>query len=321
MKYQELKLHLNQALNGERNFAPAYFVYGNDDYLLGEAVKLFKSVVDGDFVALNFTESSDMGETLQTLSTFPVFDAHRVCRYVFDEETTEDDVEALKGYLSSPVPESILVVSCSAREAAALATNSCEAVVCDSLKDDELSREVKALMSPTPIDDAAVAELVTRTQSSMARIVSETKKLKAYSPDGIKKKDVEDMVASDLEYQTYKLAEAVSLKDGKGALIMLQSILDSGVHPRVALASLYERYRRMLHISLNSGLSNDELAKLFGLKKSGAVYYLRKGAENYSQTRLKSAVDYLHFLQTESVSGRNDLNLLQEAVLQLLNDR
>ncbi len=322
MKFGELKSHLNEALAGN-GFAPAYLVHGNEDYLVGEAAKMFSKVVDGEFANFNYTVTHDAEEAVDTLYTFPVFDVIRVCVLDLSEGADEAAKQRVKAYLSSPAQESVLVLIADDPVIREVKTPSCEDVTCSALSREETEEYVRSLFKEEPAVDVApdaVDELIVRTGSSLARIVSEVKKLKAYSPSGIKKRDVEDMVAPDMDYQVYLLAEAVSKRDGKAALTQLDVMLNDGVTPRTIMNALYDRFRRLLHVSLNKNRSNEELARLFGFKKPGAIYFLRQNAENYSQVRLKNIVDYLHGLLYASVTGaRSEQSAMYEAMLDILN--
>lgn len=319
MKYSELKSHLEDALNGGK-FAAAYFLTGNDDYLLHEATRLFEQTLDREFAQMNFTKADNVSDAIEALCTFPVFDSHRIC-VLEASALPEQDVDKLKDYLQSPPAESVLVASIGEAAKAFKGKNVCS-VSCAPLSDEELRDFVNELFASSPAvpaDVAAIEELITRTQSSLARIVGEVSKLKAYSPQGVKRADVVDMVASDIEYQTYILSEAVANRDAQKALSVADSILKSGIPERVLLSAIYERYRRMLHVSLNKDKPNEHLAQLFGFKKPGQVYFLKKSAEAYSQVRLKSAVDYLHSLQYDILRGaRGEASALHEAILELL---
>lgn len=152
----------------------------------------------------------------------------------------------------------------------------------------------------------------------MARIAIEIAKLKSYSNGTITKIDVCEMVSADIDFQIYELANAVSEKNASKALEVLDVFFKNGIRGVTIINRLYDKYRNMLHAELNKGLSNDDLAKLLGMK-SGAVYFLRKVSSNYSQMRLKRCVDYLHALQFDVLTGkRGDVSAIHEAILQLL---
>ncbi len=323
MKFSMLKSHLNEAANGG-GFSSAYLFSGSDEFLAQEAVKLFRQVLDPEFAEMNFSRCSIFADAAETLFTFPVFDMHRVCVYE-PEAISAEEIEKIKEYLSSPAEESILVALVDGATCKALSKQKGATTVdCAALSQEETVAYVRELFASPPrveVTNDAIDELITRTQSSLARIVSEVQKLKAYSPAGVSKADVKEMVAADMEYQVYLLAEAVSTHDAPKAISMLDAILKNGVSERTLFSAIYTRFRRLLHVSLNKDARRDdaELARLLGLKSTGALYYLRKNAENYSQVRLKAIVDYLHSLQYDTLTGaRSDVSVLHEAMLKML---
>ncbi len=322
MKFGELTAHLNSALNGDAKFAAAYLLVGGDGFLRSEAKRLLKSVLLEDFASFNFSTVQTADEAVDALMTVPVFDEHRICVLSPDKEPGEQDVATLAAYLASPVHGSILVLDGSDATAKKVGTKACQKVDCGALSEEELHAQIAKLLAAPPaaeMDARAEEELVRRTQGSMARIASEIEKLKAYSYGKILPGDVRLLVGADLDYQAYLLADAVSKKNANDALTILSYLIDEGFAPWTILSSLYDRYRKLLHISLNKNLTNDALAELLGVK-SGAIYFMRKEVDGYTQIRLKRCVDRLHALQYDIVSGkRSDESAMHQAVLELLN--
>ena len=215
----------------------------------------------------------------------------------------------------------VFVIDCGDEIAKAFKSKKAQAVSCSRLDDVEILSEIDELCKKPPqikIDRDAAVELISRTQGSMARIAIEIAKLKSYSNGTITKIDVCEMVSADIDFQIYELANAVSEKNAAKALEVLDVFFKNGIRGVTIINRLYDKYRNMLHAELNKGLSNDDLAKLLGMK-SGAVYFLRKVSSNYSQMRLKRCVDYLHALQFDVLTGkRGDVSAIHEAILQLL---
>ncbi|MBD5092638.1 MAG: DNA polymerase III subunit delta [Clostridiales bacterium] len=322
MKFGELKGHINSVLAGEAKFAPAYVVSGDDNYLRAQSVALFESIVGVDFADLNlsrFCADNGIDAAIDVLNTYPVFDEYRVVTLTVGQKLADEDKERLKAYISSPSESSILVLDCDAEAAVSFRGKGYERVDCTKLEDAELYREVKNLCAPTHnIDNDAALELAKRTQGYMHRIASEITKLKAYCERTITLADVCEMVAVDIDYQIYALADAVSKKDAATAFQVLDSFYKNGIRAMRIINQMYDKYRKMLHAELNKGLSNDDIGNLLGMK-GGAVYHLRKVSGGYSQMRLKRSVDYLHSLQYDVLSGRRTENsALQQAVLELL---
>ena len=325
MKYGEFKQHIKEALQGRENFAPAYIVCGDDDYLKSSAIKALKNLVDPEYADFNLsTASGDDGvsSAIDALYTFPMFDERKVVVLTLDGAISAASKDAYERYLASPSETSVLVVDCDDEVAKSLKNKKAQVVDCSRLDDSDLAKEIEEIVSYAPtrkIDKDAETEIITRTQGNMSRIATELVKLKAYCDEVITKQDVQDMVSADIDFQIYELANAVSEKNADKALEALDVFFKNGIRGVTIINRLYDKYRNMLHAELNKNLPNEEVAKLLGMK-SGAVYFLRKVSSNYSQMRLKKCVDYLHSLQYDVLSGkRSDVSAIHEAILQLLN--
>ncbi len=341
MKYLELAKHINNVLTGGEKLRPLYVVYGDDDYLSSCALKAFEGMVSNDYKDFNFIKlasEQDVNDAVDALETFPMFDDYKVVILSLQNSLTKGKKgkasdEATQGesivksvidrYMQSPCETSVFVLDCESKEVATSAKfKGAEMVDCSRLDEETLVEEIRKIALCAPqrsIENEAAHELILRTQNSMGRIESEMTKLKSYVDSRITRQDVMDMVASDLDYKMYELANAVSSKNADTALSVLNVFFENGLRGMTIINLLYGKYRELLHASLNKDMSNDELAKLIGLNSAGAVYYLKKASQNYSQVKLKRSVDYLHALQYDVLSGkRNENSAVHEAVLHLL---
>ncbi len=324
MKYTELKKHLEAVLNGNEKPYTAYVVFGSDDYLKSNALKMFKALVLPDYADFNLSVldgDDNVSSAIDALYTFPMFDERKVVVLSLDALSESGRSELVK-YLADPSETSMLVVVCEQDVAKALKDKRLQTIDCSRLEDSELAEEIRAIASIPPsrsIGTDAVRELIVRTQGNMARIAGELVKLKAYSDDVITYRDVCEMVTADVDFQIYELANAVSEKNADKALEVLNVFFKNGIRGVTIINWLYDKYRNMLHVELNKGLPNEELAKMLGMRSPGAIYHLKKASSNYSQMRLKRSVDYLHSLQCDVLSGkRNDMSAIHEAILRLL---
>ncbi len=323
MKYGEFKRHFQAAASGQADFAPVYIVCGDDDYLKDEVLALFRSVIDSEYADFNFTRTTgvDVDAAIDSAYTFPMFDTRKVVILTLENALDESGKTAVEKYVSDPCDTTIFIIDCDDEIAKSLKIKKAQTVSCSRLDDAEILSEINDLCQRPPqkrIDRDAALELISRTQGSMGRIAVELEKLKSYSEGAITKIDVCEMVSADIDFQIYELANAVSEKNAAKALEVLDVFFKNGIRGVTIINRLYDKYRNMLHAELNKGLSNDDLAKLLGMK-SGAVYFLRKVSSNYSQMRLKKCVDYLHSLQFDVLTGkRGDVSAIHEAILQLL---
>lgn len=325
MNWSALNNHINAVLDGSENADKVYVVYGVDDYLVYTALKQFRRLVDDEFAQFNFarfSQADGMAAVLETLNTVPVFDVRKVAVLTLSEKCTEAELSVLKDYLASPNEGTVLAIGCPADVAKSLGTKHCTTVNCAPLSEQEINEQIDALLKEPPartMDAAARKELIERTQSSMARIVTETAKLKAFSDGNITYKDVTELVNADLDYRLYMLTDAVSVRDSARTVDILTAMLDAGTPPRVIINGLYDRFRKLLHVSLNKGATNDYFASYFG-GSPNALYFIRRTLANYTQIRLKNSVDMLHRLQYDILSGkRQEDSAMHEAVLELIN--
>ena len=324
LRYPELENHIEKVLTGEANFAPIYVVFGDDDYLKELAVKRFAAMLDKDYADFNlakFEKTASVDDVKDALDTYPMFDSVKVVVQYFDDKPSEEVKKFVDEYVKAPVPTSVFVIVADGEASKSFTSKKMERIDCSHLEDSELVYEINKILFKEPscvIEPNAAEELILRTQHDMARIVSETEKLKAYAEGRITKADVENMVTPDVEYKVYELAEAISKKDGTTALNMLAKLYEDGFKGVTLMNRIYDRYRNMFFSRVNKDMRNDELAQALGIK-AGAVYYLRKTAENYSPVRLKKCVEFLHSLLYDVLSGKRlEASAVQEAVLGLL---
>jgi len=324
LKYIELEQHLKKVLSGSEEFAPLYVVYGADDYLKDMAIKQFEGILDKDYLDFNcstLTVSASVDDLKSALETYPMFDSVRLVKYVAEGKVPDGVCAFFDEYVKMASPASICVVDADENTIRSFTQKRAVKIDCGRLDDDDLVYEINLILAKDPsavIEPSATQELIKRTQGSMARIVSETEKLKAYSGGKITLADVKEMVVADIEYQTYEFADAIAEKNGNRALEMLNQFSENGLRGVQLINSIYDKYRKMFHTLLNKDKPNDVIAQTLGVRV-GMVFYLKKSASNYTPARLKKCVDLLHSLQYDVLSGkRNEGTAIHEAVLELL---
>lgn len=351
MKYIELKKHIEDCLNGAKTFEPMYVVGGADAYLRGASVALFKGVIDPEYADFNLSVVSygqGVSSAIDALSLFPVFDERKVVIIPdFPGKISDQDKGLVSGYLASPNPQAIFVIVCEEiqgkKESKAtgvddedkkekqesgksVATFIKEAkltlVDCGKLDESTVAIELEGILKEEPaksIERPALHALIEKTLGDMSRIVCEVRKLKSYSDKTITLADVETMVAPDLEFAIYAFAGAVSEQQPEKALEIVDTFFKQGIRGDTLISLLYGQYRKMLHAELHKDASKEALATLLDVSE-GQVYHIRRVSKNYTQVRLKQAVDYLHSLQYSIRSGKRlDTTAVHDAVLTLLN--
>ncbi len=351
MKYIELKKHIEDCLNGAKSFEPMYVVGGADAYLRGTAVAMFKSIVDTEYADFNLSVISHgqgVSSAIDALSLFPMFDERKVVIIPdFPSKINDQERAQILAYLSSPNPASIFVIVAEDAQskndgkessqdddekkgkgesgktiASFIKEAKLTLVDCAKLDENIVAVELEGILKEHPaksIEPRALHALIEKTLGDMSRIVCEVKKLKAYSENTITLADVEAMVAPDLDFAIFAFASAVSEQQPEKALEIVATFFKQGIRGDTLIALLYGQYRKMLHAELHKNDDNAQVASMLGISDK-QLYHVKRVSKNYTQVRLKQAVDYLHNLQYAIRSGKRiDTTAVHDAVLTLLN--
>lgn len=324
MKYVELERHLQSAFEG---FSPVYVIGGADAYLRQSACAMFKGLVSPEYADFNLSiisHGQGMSSVVDALSLYPVFDDVKVV-VVPDvpDKISDQDKNLILSYAKEPNPQAILVLVGDTKSVTDFAKEGkLNYIDCGKLDENAIAIEVDKLLSVPPkktMEKSALRALVEKTLGDMSRIVSEVTKLRSYSGEVITCQDVELMVAPDLEFAIYELTGAVSEKQAEKALEILDVFFKQGVKGHTLITMLYNQYRKMLHAELHKTDDAEALASMLEIS-SKALYHVRRVSKNYTQMRLKQAVDYLHGLQYSILSGKRlEHTAVHDAVLTLLN--
>ena len=342
MDYKGLLKHLENVSRKQENFAPIYLIYGPDGYLRYNAVRqIEKYAVDEEFNAMNvanFTTESTVQEIFDSLTQLPFFGDYRVVNVTlpFDQEKKTADgekTESAKKFLNSfydyleryfgEINTSTIFVILSDDDKISNKYSEITYVECNKLDVVSLNVEIQKLLEEPPVcqmDQNAINNLIERTMSDMNRISNEIPKLKAYTNGAkITLKDVEELVTKDTEFAIYEISNAVSAKNADKAIVVLDSMLDNGVRPMTILGTLYNAYRKMLHVSLHPDDSSPEFLKAAGISSIDSLYHIKSSIRDYTQVRLKKCVDTIHDAQTRVLAGElEEGQVLGEVILKLL---
>lgn len=321
MKFAELKKYLaaGQADN-------IYLITGEDAYFRAKSVESLKSrfvtepqlnvtVFEGDYALSNF------GEVSSALAAYPFLGEKRMVILREFYPKTDFFNREMKSYFSSPVRETVLVIentkSCDALKKAENAVS----IDCDKEDVDMLSKWIvnECAKSGVSIPRATAEKVAEYSLRDMTKIAGETKKLVAFAGEGgaVTDADMEDLVGKDTEYQIYELTECIGKKRYDGAMTILKDMQGKGEPPQRLIVSIYNYFRRLLHISL-SPLSDAELAKVLGVKEY-AVKKSREQARAFRKKSLKKAVDFLTDGDYLSKCGRADFEtVLSSALFEIL---
>lgn len=290
-----------------------YYTVGGDGYWLGNAERIFRSLVEEGSLSLYvFDRLNSLSEAVDALNTYS-FSAEPNVVIVKDSDykLTENDRKTLKNLVCDEGYLLFLNVKFFAekgkndkkKNAASLSSDEKKgynAINCDKLDKFACARYAEKLFS-CGIDRNAALLLADYCNCDMARINIEAGKLSDYCGEKkVVSDDVSEIVVEDTDLQIFMFVN--SIVDGKNELAkkQLARLRKRGESPALLLSSLISQYRRMLYASM-SPLSDKELADLFRVKE----YAITKVRENrkLSKKQLKTTLENLVSYEYKFKSG------------------
>lgn len=321
MKFVQLKKYL---ANGESD--PAYLVCGEDAYFRNKSVEFLKerfvtepainaAVFEGESVL------SDPEDFFAALYAYPFLSEKRMVTVREFYPKTDFCNGKFKEYLENPAPETVLVIENSRICEPLKKTGKLTLIDCEKGESDLLSRWIvnECAKSGVTIGRAEAEKIAEYSLRDMTKISGEVAKLTAFAGTGgtIGAEDIENLVVKDTEYQIYELTEWIGKKNTGKAWMILKEMEAKGEPPQRLLVSIYNYFRRLLHISLST-LSDGELAGIFGIKEY-AVKKLRVLARSFRKKDLKRATDVLAESDYAAKSGKADFETaLNNAIFEIL---
>ena len=317
MKFAELKKYLSSG-----NADPIYLIAGEDAYFRAAAVERLKkhfvaepqlnvSVFDGE------NALSAFGEVSSALRAYPFLSEKRMVVLREFYPKTDFFNRELKEYFSSPVAETVFVIENAGASDVLRKAENVVLIDCDKEDTEILAKWVVSECAKGGVSIArqTAEKVADYSLCDMTKISGETKKLIAFAKDGgvISDEDVDALVSKDTEYQIYELTECIGKRKYDKALRIVKDMLSKGEPPQRLIVSIYNYFRRLLHISL-SRLSDSELSKLLGVKEY-AVKKSREQAKAFKKKSLKIAVDFLADGDYAAKCGKADFDSVLTAAL------
>lgn len=308
LKFLEFKNSLENGCNHS-----VFLMEGEDVYFRERALFLLKNkYVTEPTLNLAIYDGSSVNakELFSSVTGYPFMSEKRITavrEFYPDKNFLKSEI---KDYLDNPPSDSLLVI---------LNEKPCEALkkfesvcVVDCGKADTalLVKWMRAECAKfgAVIEGEAAQKVVEYCLSDMTRIENETHKLACYAGKGgvIKTETVDALVARDTEYKIYEMTDYIGRKKHDLALTVVKDLLSKGETPQRLLVSIYNYFRRLLHVSI-ADATDAELASMLGIKEF-AIRKTKEQAKLFKIRSLKKAVDTLTDADYGIKSGNADMN-------------
>ena len=304
MKFIQLKSSLKEKCK------KAYVVFGEDAYLIGNAVQLIKKAVNLSMPEVNllsYEESKvDLAQVLQECMALPFFDENRlVILKDFSPSDAKKDLEKLKKFFAENTQNIFVFVYSSVTDFCKKLQTVAEPVDCSKLDDANLKGWILNSLKSSSVEimEDALRLLIEYCAGDLTKISVEVAKLKTIGKKTIELSDVKEFVTPDKEYQIFELTEQLASGNKLKVFDIIETLFKKDKNPVGLIQFVYTSFRRLLYISLSAQKSDDELGSLLGVKPY-AIKMARLQAKKFSVKQLKKINQELSSLEYMIKSGR-----------------
>ncbi len=310
MKFQELKKSLD-------SLQQVYLIRGSDSFLRQKAVDMIvnRAVKIKDLNLSTFNdENTDMSSILSACKSIPMMDEYRavVLRDIAVKKV--DEVKPLIEYVSKPLQSTILIIVDSLNNSVYKKIESTATLVdCSPLDLPMLAKLVATQLKSfdCTINNDALDKLVEFCNSDYTRINNETIKLaNLLGKRGVVTlQHIEENVHREVEYDIFELGKAVSEKNGKKAIAIINQLLERKESPQMLLMLVLSNFRRMFY-AISSKATNAQIATKLGVKEY-SIKIAREVGSKFTPAQLKKILDLGAQLDYQIKAGEmNDKNAL-----------
>jgi len=335
MKYQEI---LSQVKSGE--FAPVYYLHGEEDYFTDKLVGLLEqNVLSESEVAFNkevfYGSETQLARVLNACQSFPVMATRRLVIVKEAQQVNKKEWDRLGIYLQQPVSSTVLVIAFKGKNnglSKALTkkmASSCVDFFAKKLYERDVQQWIESQLQERSLqyDPGIPMILTTNLGINLGLIENELNKiwiyLQATQQHTLTKEMVFSMINVDKDFNVFELIHALSLKDVyRSHLIIDRLTQNTKLNPAVLTISNLFRFYHNLAI-----VHTQNLREPNSIKHQLQVNYF--AAKDYAQARqhypltkvyqnIRSVQEADQLLKGIVSTQMDDRHILKTLVYQLL---
>lgn len=259
----------------ESRLSPLYLIYGEEPYLLQQALERFKvAVLDVNTVDFNYNQyyagDAEIGHVRDAVEQLPMMAPRRLVILREAQELTDREWTELEPVFQAPVESTVFAVFASRidkrKKAIRLLMDKAQCLEFKKPYENQIPSWIRHIASALGIEiaDDAIHLLHKLVGNHLTEIESELKKLIEYVGDRktIELADVAAAVSRTREESVFDFARAVGESDRVKALEQLVRLMDQG-QSEVGIVALVARHIRLLMVIKNGqeqGLYGSKLA-------------------------------------------------------------
>ena len=238
----------------KRKLAPVYSFYGEEDFLIDEAVEsLMAEVLPQESRSFNldvlYGNEVNARDVVAHANSFPMGADYRVV--ILREYDRLDDGEILQSYVQNPSPTTVLVLI--SKKADAAIRGKTAAVDFRRLYESELPAWIteRGSLNEKRVSREASDLLLMYVGASLRALDNEIEKIAVYVGDrkAIDVEDVAAVVGVSKTHNVFELTKAVGNRDLKRSLEILERMMEFGEYPPLMVAALTKHFMTLLKLT------------------------------------------------------------------------
>lgn len=288
----------------EQKFFPIYFFFGDEPYLVNQAVQYLKvCALHGGAADFNFStyyaQDADLGSVRDEVETLPMMSSRRVVILKEVQDLSDKDWEILDPLFQSPVDSTVFILVGSKidkrRRFFKVLLDQAMNVEFKKPFENQIPGWIRHICKAhgLEISDEALQLLHRLVGSQLTEIESEVKKLADFVGEKkeVQLEDVAQCVSKKREESVFDLAEKIGDGDRAQALMMLVNLLDHGQSETgiVALVARHMRLLIMVKQGMDTGLTGQKLAHYANVPSYYLQDYIRQ-SRKWTQKKLESSL-------------------------------
>ncbi|MBA4542664.1 DNA polymerase III subunit delta [Thermoactinomyces sp. CICC 10521] len=327
----------------EDNIAPVYLFYGEEGFLIEEAIEWMKKRWSPEEVSFGNLMQIDLDETpvqmlVQEAETLPFFGDRRLiigqnARFLTagkGKSGVQHETDALLQYLKQPLSTSVVVLTVSGeqldkrKKIVKELLKHARAVEFPLLAGKDLLQWVERRFAKLHVqaDPQAVLDLIMLTGPDLRLLHAEVSKLALYVGAGGKVTPdiVAELVPRTLEHDVFKLTDKIAKRQLNEAFHIWSDLIFQKEEPIRILALITRQIRLMLQVKIlqRQGMSDKEMAAFLKVHPYPVKLAAKQGAA-FSEQQLRLLLDTAILTDQDIKSGKVDKHLAVERLLFQVN--
>ncbi|MEK6570529.1 MAG: DNA polymerase III subunit delta [Bacteroidota bacterium] len=251
MTQQEFHTALKQ-----RKFAQVYFFFGEEDFLIDEAVStLIATVLRDEDQSFNldvlYGDEVDAQDVVAHANSYPMMTQHRVVILRNFERLDDEGKKILYTHVEKASQSTVMVII--SKKTDSILQRKAATIEFGHPKESELLLWIKerGRKYGREISRDAYEVLITYVGNSLRALDSELEKISSYIGDKktIDADDVHAVVGFSKTYNVFELSKAVGNRDLKRSLEIFYRMMQFGEHPPVMVVMITKNFMRMLKLA------------------------------------------------------------------------